>query len=359
MAGPTTNTTEAPNWHMYGAVETFSVVFLSFLALGTTVTNGFTLYAIYKDPLKCFRTPLTIFISGILVSDFLTGLIVEPVLAILYSMNYIHIHLLRTIQIVGMITINTSFFIILALAIAQFMALKVPMVYESWFTNRSSMVIIACIWAYSCTFSILPEIFSMSLWAFYTIDLILNTTLVTIALVIIYILTYIVFRKTNRELGENNAENGQRPADQRPADQRAKEQVENDFLKGTFLLTVILIVTVWPFMITLYVWIFNPYVNMAKLVEEYSALIICENLLYLKFLWDPLIFIVRVSKYRKAVVMTLTDVLQSCGCGCGCVTGGAGVVVYNRYVNEETRGDDGQEDTVVGQEDGMENATKA
>ncbi|XP_031556990.1 cannabinoid receptor type 1B-like [Actinia tenebrosa] len=343
MANPTTNATEpAPNWQLYGTVETFTVVFLSFLALGTTTANGFTLYTIYKDPLKCFRTPLTIFIAGILVSDFLTGLIVEPVLAILYSINYIHIHLLRTIQVVAMITINTSFFIILALAIAQFMALKYPIVYERWFTNRSSILIIACVWAYSCTFSLLPEIFSMSMWAFYTVDLILNTTLVTIALVVIYVFTYIVFKRKNRELGENNEQ-----PNQRPASQRAKEQIENDFLKGTFLLTVVLIVTVWPFMIALYIWIFNPYLTMAKLVEEYTALIICENLLYLKFLWDPLIFIMRVSKYRKAVVMEFTGIVQRCGCGC--IPGGAGVVVYNRYVNEETtRADaDGQEETVV------------
>ena len=353
MTNPTTNTTEpAPNWHLYGAVETFSVIFLSFLALGTTTANGFTLFAIYKDPLKCFRTPLTIFITGILVSDFLTGLIVEPVLAALYSINYIHIHLLRTIQVVAMITINTSFFIILALAIAQFMALKVPIVYERWFTNRSSIVIIACIWAYSCTFALLPEIFHLSLWAFYTIDLILNTTLVTIALIIIYILTYMVFKQKAREFAGNNAEH------QPPVTQQANERVENDFLKGTFLLTVILILTVWPFMITLYIWIFNPYINMAKLVEESIALILCENILYLKFLWDPLIFILRVVKYRRAVVMVFTDVVHACGFRC--LPGGAGAVAYNRYVNEETRVEaEGQTDTVIEDEERQKNEAKA
>jgi hypothetical protein len=346
MVDPTTNSsgpvdTSQPNWQLYNVVDEFSIVYLSFLALGTIAANGFTLYAIYKDPLKCFRTPLTIFITAIIVSDFLTGLIVEPVLAAWKAIDFRHIGLLRSIQVVSMITINTSFFIILALAVAQLMALAIPIVYDQWLTNRSAKIIVACIWTYSCLFSVLPEIFNMSLSTFYKIDLILNITLVTIALIVVYLITYVVFKRSVTQLGEN-IEHPQPANNQQP-----NEKVEKDFLKGTFILTMVLIITVWPFMITLYIWIFNPYVNMAAVVDEYIALIICEDVLYLKFLWDPLIFILRVAKYRKAVVLVFSGVIQRCGC----VQGGAGVAVYNRHANEETRIDDVQEVTVVEEDD--------
>ena len=47
------------------------------LCIATTVTNFLLLVVLYKDPVKCFRKPISIFIATVAVLDFLTGAIVD------------------------------------------------------------------------------------------------------------------------------------------------------------------------------------------------------------------------------------------------------------------------------------------
>ena len=48
------------------------------LVVVTTVSNGFLLYVLYKDPLKRFTKPVTTFITAIAIMDFLTGALCDP-----------------------------------------------------------------------------------------------------------------------------------------------------------------------------------------------------------------------------------------------------------------------------------------
>jgi len=88
MANSTANSTlnatteqEPSNLHVFIGTSIFSIVYLIVMMIPTTVVNGLTLFAIYKDPLKCFRNPLAIFVTGVIAADFLTGLIGEPIMA--------------------------------------------------------------------------------------------------------------------------------------------------------------------------------------------------------------------------------------------------------------------------------------
>lgn len=68
-------------WNRFLVLCFLSAVYLSVLAVLTTLANGVLLIALYQDPFKVFRQPPTIFITGLAVADFLTGLAVDPLFA--------------------------------------------------------------------------------------------------------------------------------------------------------------------------------------------------------------------------------------------------------------------------------------
>lgn len=325
-----TYTSEPVDLTMMYSAETFTIIFLYLLGLLTTAFNAFTLYAIYKDPLSCFRTPLTTFITGIIISDLLTGMIVEPAVASVYAISRLnnnltyqtYLNIVRTAQIFALITMNTSFLTFLALAIAQLLAVGWTGVYERYVTTKTAKIAIGVIWLYSVFFSLIPEIGKVSLRSFYALDLILNTTIVTVLLIITYIVTYIVFKKKVSQVLESE----QAPEQDNHRGRRGMPKVERDFLIGTFLLTCILIITVLPFTIALYFWIFEKKRSFATVVKRYVAVIICENILFLKFLWDPAILILRIPTYRKSVVMIFSGTLGN---------NPGGIVAYNRHADEQ------------------------
>ena len=65
-----------------------SAYLFSILSPITVVSNGLLLVAIYKDPFKCFRTPVTFFNVSLAIVDLLAGTIVEPSFAIFYFACY-------------------------------------------------------------------------------------------------------------------------------------------------------------------------------------------------------------------------------------------------------------------------------
>lgn len=316
--------------YYFGIFEKVSIsssVFLSIVALATVIINGISLYAIYKDPLKCFRNPFSVFITGILVSDFLTGLVVEPVFVASYTLwltdvninDYVKV--IRSSQILSAVTINTSFLTVLALAVAQLIALRFPSLYNRAVKTPYAVLGIVAIWIYAILFAVIPEMAKISIEVYFMVDLILHTTLISVALVIIYIFIYFVFRRAMRRHQEasdhgNDPEQTPQPnLDEEhtednypspPTQSTSNDKIEKDFLMGSFIVIVILMVTVWPFTICLYVWLFRPYGNMDFFIKDYIALIFFDDILFLKFFLDPLVFVWRLPKYRKAISIVLT-----------------------------------------------------
>ncbi|EDO39423.1 predicted protein [Nematostella vectensis] len=325
MAANYSNETIEIYWEFENAISLFSIVFLSLTALGTVLLNGFALFSIYKDPLNCFRTTLSTFMTGILVSNFLTGLIVEPVFAFLYGYWYIYdedevgyyMKLIRISQIISRVTINTSFMTVLMLALAQLIGLKWSSAYVKYFTPRLASIILVGIWVYAIFFALIPEIVHMdsrhSYENYFRVDLIMHTSMITVSLVVIYIATYFVFQKAilryeaslEAEQGTSEQENHNTP----------KAEVEREFVKGTFIVIIVLIVTIWPVTIMLYIWSYQRQNITDKVfIEELIAFVVCEDFMFLKFLLDPLIFVWRLPKYRKALGMVFRSLKMKCGC---------------------------------------------
>lgn len=304
---------------MFNKVSISSAVFLSLVALGTVITNGVALVAIFKDPLKCFRNPMATFITGILVSDFLTGLIVEPVLVTTYVLwmrtdldidDYEKI--IRGSQIINAVTINTSFLTVLALAVSQLLALRWPSVYNQYVTSPLAILGIVCIWIYAVLFALLPEIANISIEIYFFVDLILHTSLISFSLLIIYVVVFFSFKRAMRR-HEIAAEAQQEDENRQEI---PKQKVEKEFLVGTFLVILVLIITVWPFTISFYVLILRVFKRdyTPSFWKLYIAFILFDDILHLKFLLDPIIFVWRLSKYREAINIVCAPIKERLWC---------------------------------------------
>jgi len=352
MANASFNDTDFDYYfNLYKKATVTSCVFLSFLAFSTVIINGITLYAIYKDPLKCFRNPFSVFITGILVSDFLTGLIVEPVFVASYALWMTDIDIrdlmkvIRTSQILSAVTINTSFLTVLALAVAQLISLRCPSSYNRVVKTSYAKLGIIAIWIYAILFAVIPEMSSISLEVYFTVDLTLHTALITVSLVIIYIVIYFVFVRAMRrrqEVSEHGRETEENPqthtsdehAEVNIANQnQSNEKLEKDFLVTSIILIVILMVTIWPFTITLYIWLFRPYNDIDTFFKDYIALIFFDDIMFLKFFFDPLVFVWRMPKYRQAITMVTARVRVR-----SLLRGGSNLpsAEYHRQTNEDS-----------------------
>lgn len=308
-----TNTTNYGDWEVFNTVEAFTIVALSVLAVATVVSNGVFLWTFYKDPLKCLRTPSAIVIAGLSSANFLTGLIVEPAFVAFYLWQYVADQedwgvFLRFAQAFSFVTMNTSFLLMLALAIIQYLLIKYPRVYQKTVSPKSALVGVIAIWIYAIFFALLPEMFHVNGFAYFLADMILHVTMLTVILVILYIAIYYEFRKLaqrhrNADLGHNTE--GQGSVVEPSESEQQRRQAEKDFVYGTFILTLILIITVWPFCLSLYITI------CCFSVEAYIAVMITQLFLLWKFAMDPFVFAWRLRKFRKSLVFAMQG---SCLC---------------------------------------------
>lgn len=308
-----TNSTYSEDYHVYFMVEAFSIMILFVLAIATVISNGVFLFTYYKDPLQCLRTPSAIFIAGLTSANFLTGLIVEPAYVVFYLWAYTSDSedlwkFLRFAQAFSFFTMNASFLIMLGLGIIQYLLINSPRIYDKFVSPKSARIGVVFIWIYAIFFALLPEIFDVDDFAYILTDLILHVTLLTIALLILYIAIYFQFRKLaerhrNADLGENAGQEGL-SAEATESEQR-RRQAEKDFVYGTLILTAMLIITVWPFCITLALVLFNFTLN------GYIALMIAQLFLLWKFAMDPFVFAWRLRKFRKSLILAMQ---RTCCC---------------------------------------------
>ena len=289
---------------------------ISFLAVATTLSNGLFLLTFYKDPLKCLRTPSAIFIAGLTSANFLTGLIVEPAfvgvtaLSLVSDWNTSLRRFYRFAEAFSFVTITSSFLIMLALGIVQYWLIKYPRFYDKAVSPKSALIGVIFIFVYSIFFAVLPEITGINKFLHYFIDLVVHNTLLTLALVILYLLIFYEFRKLaqrHRSAESEEDSEGQGPSVEQKESEKQRRQAEKDVVYGTIILTLVLIITVWPLCISLFIAVLYDFT-----VGIFIAIVVSQFFLLWKFVLDPFVFAWRLRKYRKALVMVMQ---RMCPCG--------------------------------------------
>ena len=132
-------------------------------SLLTTVVNGLLLFAIYKDPYKCFRKPFTVLLAGLAVTDFLVGCLTDCMWAI--DEFYCAQDKCKESDFQGFESYyafenfmdsfidGSSKILILALAADRFIAVAFPLYYRSSVRLTRALAGVLCIWTFSAIFA--------------------------------------------------------------------------------------------------------------------------------------------------------------------------------------------------------------
>ncbi|XP_068713767.1 adenosine receptor A2b-like [Montipora foliosa] len=311
----TSNATESlmpPSW----ATTLFvSGTFLAVICPLTVLSNVLLLIAIYKDPLKTFRTPSAYFLVGLAFVDLITGLIPEPMTITCYYRfynNHPDSHFLKILEVAGTIaaiTTNTSFFIVLAFTFAQYAAVAFPFKFKRLITVRKTIACVVGLFLYAILFET-SQLVGVPREVIAKIDLHLHSTFSLLLTMIIYLLLQRAFRKQmkTRRLTlttMNSITNEVCPErrDSCPARESRRTQqklIEKNFVRLNLAMIIILLICSQPSAIMWYVYLYSGQKTNASLSLKIAG--VATNMtVFLKSLLDPFVFAWRLPKYRRAL----------------------------------------------------------
>ncbi|XP_068730888.1 adrenocorticotropic hormone receptor-like [Montipora capricornis] len=296
-----------PEFRTYRYVKLASAIVLCILSPITAISNALLLTAIYRDPLRCFRTPMTYFIAGLSVADLLTGIFVEPMLVSYYfadfadfrnhsSLDYELVHKIG--GIISTITITESFFIVLALSVCQYIAVRYPHQFKVIVSRNRVLTFLAASSVY-ITFVCLLQFTGIDEMTYLKVHLILHPTLISAILIVVQVM---LFSSFNRYLQRGNS---LRNSSARTKSSFKRRPSERQFTVMTFYLAAILLASSSMHTVFLYIYLFDNLKTEVKYTNVLIGLRISDLMLFIKVALDIFIYAWRLPSYRKALRCTL------------------------------------------------------
>lgn len=292
-----------PELRTYGDIKLASAIVLCILSPITAISNALLLTAIYRDPLRCFRTPMTYFIAGLSVADLLTGIFVEPMLVSYYfadfadpSLDYQLVHQIG--GIISTVTITESFFIVLALSVCQYIAVRYPHQFKVIVSRNRVLTFLAASSVY-ITCVCLLQFTGIDQMTYLLVHLILHPTLISAILIVVQVM---LFSSFNRYLQRGDS---LRNSSARTKTSFKRRPSERQFTVMTFYLAAILLASSSMHIVFVYIYLFD---NLKNRVENTNVLIglrISDLMLFIKVALDIFIYAWRLPSYRKALRCTL------------------------------------------------------
>lgn len=294
-----------------------SAFLLCILSPITVGSNGLLLVAIYKDPFKCFRTPVTFFIISLAVVDLLTGLIVEPCFAVFYfACRSTHTlspgkqleYLFHIGAFFSLVLLSSSFLLVLALTTTQYIAITFPHKYKIFFTKKRVLVAVLGSFVYFVIFSSL-QFTKIPTDVYLKVNLHLHPTVVGLLLTVAHIFLFKSFRQFVKQ---SNA--FRRPSMvhrsisvSHPAAHGNKHEAKHQkqLTVVALLLSALLLFCSIPHIVTFYIYLYTVEMSHTFLINISIALRVSDMVMFIKVALDAYIYAWRHPKYRKAVKGTL------------------------------------------------------
>ncbi|XP_068682841.1 adrenocorticotropic hormone receptor-like [Montipora foliosa] len=293
-----------PELRTYRYIKLASAIVLCILSPITAIPNALLLTAIYRGPLRCFRTPMTYLIAGLAVADLLTGIFVEPMVASCYfadfrnkaSLSYRLMY--RIGGIISGVTITESYFIVLALSICQYIAVRYPHQFKAIVSRNRVFTSLAVSSVYITCFSML-QFTGIDYKTYLKIHLILHATFISATLVVVQVMLFLAFNrhlKHSRLLQNSSAH---------IAASLKNRHSERQFTVMIFYLAAILLASCFLHVVAFYIFLFKKPTNREENINIHSLLLISDLMLYIKVALDVFIYAWRNPSYRRALWWTL------------------------------------------------------
>lgn len=302
----------SPELRMYRHIELALAIILCILSPITVVSNALLLTAIYKDPLRCFRTPMSFFIVGLAVADLLVGLTVEPFFAAYYIAGFsnlkekpgpIYMVINKIGGVISTIAISVSFFVVLALSVCQYIAVTYPHQFKTIVSRNRVLCFLAVTSVYITGFCML-QFTGMDPRTFLLVHLVIHPTLFSVMLIVVQVLLYTSF---NRHLQQRNTLRKKASVNEslHKVNSYKKRHNERQFTIMTFYLTAILLASASLHNVALYIYLFKKPKNLVENVNMHIALRVSDLMLFIKVALDIFIYAWRLPSYRRALRCTL------------------------------------------------------
>ena len=301
---------------LYLNTQLGTAICLIILSPVTVISNVLLLLTIFKDPLKCFRTPATHFIVALALVDFTTGVFIEPFFIMGRMLQYFTWSLVlrepyKSLSQFGVlfsyVGLNSSFLLVLGLIWSQYIAITFPHRYRSIVTTRR---VLACI-VLSCVYFIvfiLLQFAGVQLQTLFQVDLHLHSTLIEVLLILgsfMLLRSFRKFAKTSRRL-RARTENSEAQNTRRHAGTTRNNKVsKRQFTIVTLLLSGILIVCALPHIILVHVSLYMKHETLQERLDIRAGITIGDEMMFLKVALDVFIYAWRLTKYRRSLKIVL------------------------------------------------------
>lgn len=269
-----------------------SAILFSCLAPLTFLGNGFLL-------LTFCRTPSNFFIFCMALANFLTGCVLQPLLAFryysLYYRNDLLLSLRKIMSAFSIVTMNVSIFSVCAFSWDSFVALSRPIKHRKWMTLRRAKMLIACMWMYQLVFASLLFTRIPLAWIL-RIDLHLNTTLIILLLLLAYMCLY----KASKRRERKRVRSFNNPRIEMSF--RARKSNNGTERRIRVIIFLFTLVTTIPILPVTVVWYVKEYCIYSQRDQDLILTgKVLNQLVFLKFVLDPFVYAWRLERYRKAL----------------------------------------------------------
>ena len=272
-----------------GTIVIINCVLNAPLMLTAITGNSLVLGAILRTP--SLRSPSTVFLCSLAFSDFLVGLVVQPV-SIVYRLKSSHT-LLYTNNILSALVCAVSLCTMATISIDRLLALHCHMRYPDLMTTKRATYISASIW-FIC--AVLSCIYFLS-ETVYFLGLAVGVVICLLILSFCYVRIYRIVRHHQLQI---------------QAQQQAVESVRSEHnlnmlrsrksAMNTFIFYICMILCYTPVVISLFVFaVFHK--------DGITFRVLAYALVYLNSSINPFLYCWRLSEIRVAVVKTLRKML--------------------------------------------------
>ena len=284
-----------------------SSIFIIIVSPMTIVANSLLLVTFLVDPLKIFRNPTSYFLIGLAIVDLLTALIQEPIYATCFMLMYFQhpswtkcAPWMEFASYFSAFPISVSASIVFAFTLTQYVVVASPLKYGRMITKKKAFISVVALYLYHTLICCLP-LTGVPQKTMDAIGLFFYNYAVVLVTIVVYIVLHYTMKKkmtAGRSL-QNEGSSTSR-------EEGRHVQVQRSFVRLNVVLLIIMIMSFLPSVILMTIRFFLDDVFTARNgIRVLVANLMTDNLLYLKFLLDPIAYAWRMSKYRKSLKSTL------------------------------------------------------
>lgn len=257
-------------------------------------TNAFLLFTIYQDPRKSLRSPSSLLIANLSVSDLLLGFGVL-LIAVRDTYRYKQLHMpfigiiKAVIYIIHITTVFIGGYSIIAMSIACYIAISRPLEYKSIITAKRIKIFIVVVWVISLSTCVFP-VTSVPQNIYELIYAHTHASLPAVLLALIYVSVFRALARRSRDLQLSGSKS---ISDNKHVLERQRKMT----------LTVIIILglffmTYMPQYITVHLLHFCK--SCQESINFHKVDVAASRLLCLSSAMNPFVYAWRVPKYRSA-----------------------------------------------------------